>query len=373
MIEPYQRVRTALRRELRRKRLRDGIWNDLVHWGQVDQVLRGSLTIKDLAQRYLIKEEDYFPQRSRRTPRELPSDKRAQALAQIVAVRIEWGLPVMALFRERHLDGRYLTFEEMAAWIRSQGAAEGPPTTASLAVPVASYGDFPAGTREERRAWHLAWLRRETERVTADPDCELPPSRVGFPQSLSFFGPARRLERLEIRGDGVLAWLKQIAETIVGSEHPGWNEAEAVLFILTGDIPAVPLGRVAYATAVVPAASHITMEISPRLSPREVAALYGEMRDRILLGRDKPFADRHLALAVFVERTRSSRQSWVELRRQWNEGCQELHPEWRYEPAADPEARGFALEARTAWRRITGSTWSDRRRGRRQRGQGASL
>ena len=169
----------------------------------------------------------------------------------------------MALFRERHLAGRYLTLEELAAWIRSQGVAEGPPTAASLAVPVASYGDYPAGTREERRAWHLAWLRRETERVTADPDCELPPSRVGFPQTLSFFRPTRRLERLEIRGDGVLAWLKQIAETIVESEHPGWNEAEAVLFILTGRIPPVPLGRVAYATAVVPAASHITMEISP--------------------------------------------------------------------------------------------------------------
>ena len=61
MIEPYRQVHKALRHELGRTRLRDGIWNDLVHWGQVDGVLRGSLTITDLAHRYLIKEEDYFP------------------------------------------------------------------------------------------------------------------------------------------------------------------------------------------------------------------------------------------------------------------------------------------------------------------------
>ena len=80
--------------------------------------------------------------------------------------------------------------------------------------------------------------------MLADPDCELPPAQVQSRQSLSYFSPALHNERLEIRGDGVLAWLKQIAQEIVEYEHTGWNEAEAVLFILTEKIPPVPLGRI---------------------------------------------------------------------------------------------------------------------------------
>jgi hypothetical protein len=303
----------------------------------------------------------------KRSHRELPPDKRADALAEIVALRIEWLLPAMRLFRERHLDGKPLGFEQMADWIKARRDAEGPPTTAALAVPVTSYGDYPGGTREERRAYHLDWLRRETERVLADPDAELPPSQVQSPQRLDFYSPSGRIENLEIRGDGVLAWLKQIAADIADSFHTGWHEAEVVRFILTGAIPHVPLGRVEYSPAVVPAASHIMMAVSPRLAPREVAALYATMRERIRLGRDRPFDDKHLALAVFLESARLSGASWVELREQWNERWQERQPTWRYEPEADPVARRFSLEARTAWRRVTGSTWLDRRKGRRFR------
>lgn len=144
----------------------------------------------------------------------------------------------------------------------------------------------------------------------------------------------------------------------------GWNEAEAVEFVLTENIPAVPLGRIEYVPAVVPAASHIAMSISPRLAPREVAALYAQMRERVLGGHDKPFADKPLALAVFAERTRLKGKGWVELREQWNEMYAKLQPTWRYEPDSDPTAWRFSLEARTAWRRVTGSTWVDRRKHR---------
>ena len=125
--DPYREIRAALRRELDRKRLRDGIWKDLVHWGFAEQVLRGSRTIEWLANAYRIKEEDYHPQRRARPHREPPADRRAQALAQIVAFRLDWLLPAMALFRERHLEGGHLSVEEMAGWITGQAAAEGPP------------------------------------------------------------------------------------------------------------------------------------------------------------------------------------------------------------------------------------------------------
>lgn len=48
------------------------------------------------------------------------------------------------------------------------------------------------------------------------------------------------MERVEIRGDGVLAVLKRLAAD--GElRSAGWNEAEAVTFILTEEIPWVPL------------------------------------------------------------------------------------------------------------------------------------
>jgi hypothetical protein len=360
--DPYRDIRAALRRELERKRLRDGIWKDLVHWGFAEQVLRGLRTIEWLANAYRIKEEDYHPQRRARPHREPPADRRAQALAQIVALRLDWLLPAMALFRERHLEGGYLSVEEMAGWITGQAAAEGPPLRAALPVPVAGYGEFPAGDRQERRAWYLDFLDRERKRVRDDPDSELPPAWAQSQQSLSYFSPALRTERLEIRGDGVLAFLKRIAQDIVEYEHTGWNEAEAVLFVLTEEIPPVPLGRISYIPAVVPAASHVALSVSPRLSPREVAGLFGQMRDRVLGGHDKPFTDKYLALAVFVEKTWLAGQSWVELRSQWNETYRQRHPTWCYDPDTDPAAVRFSLEARTCWRRVTGSTWLDRRK-----------
>jgi hypothetical protein len=80
-------------------------------------------------------------------------------------------------------------------------------------------------------------------------------------------------------------------------------------------------------------------------------------------GRDRPFGnDKPLALAVFVEETRFAGHGWVELREQWNARYEERHPDWRFDPAIDPAARRFALEARGAWRTVTGSTWPDRRK-----------
>ena len=365
----YTKMRAQLRHELGYRRLRNDVWEDLVFSRHVALVESGSWTIEQLAHSYRIKDAIFSSHATRRAAsRDLPADRRAEALAQIVAIRLDWLLPAMRVFRERHLGGGYLTLEEMADWIRAQGASEGPPTIACLPVPVTSYADFPSGTKEERRAHHLDWLARETQRVLGDPDCELPPAEVSFSRSLSFLDPQRRIESLEIRGDGALAWLKQIARDIVEYERTGWNEAEAILFILTEDIPPVPLGRIDYRHAVVPAASHLALEVSLRLAPREVAELYGQMRDRLLAGRDRPFSDKHLALAVFAEQTRLSGEDWVELRRQWNATYRSRHRSWRYEPATDPPARRFSLEARTAWRRVTGGTWVDRRKTYRQAG-----
>ena len=255
-----EEIRAALRGELGRDRLRPRIWADLVTSRHVQLVAEGRATVERLAAAYLLKEEIYFPEPKARRRRELPTDRRAQALAQIVAHRLDTLVPQAAAFRDRHLNGQFLPLKEMTDWIKAQAASE-------VLPPEAPYA-----------------MRR----------------------TLAFLSPTRRLVELEIRSDGVLAELKEIATTLVKTYHTGWDEAEAVVFILTKAIPPIPLGRSAVKFGVVPSASHITLVVSPRLAPREVAAFYSEIRGGIGLGRDKPFAVKHLALAVFVERTMSS-------------------------------------------------------------------
>lgn len=365
----YERIRRELRRELEVRQLRDTVWTDLCHQGLVEQVRRAQLPLSELVRRYRNQEEIYHREkRTRRARRRMPPDRRNEALTQIVAFRLDWLQPAVILFRDQNLDGRHLTLEEVPDWIRQQAAREGKPATALLCVPVAGYGEYPAGSRAERRQWYLDWLAREAARITADPDGELPASQTADRLTLDFQVDHQRSEQIAIRSDGVLAALKRLAADRE-LRSAGWGEAEAVTFILTENIPWVPLASSAYEHAVVPNASHITLSVSPRLAPQEVARFYAQARGRVMHGRDRPFGnDKPLALAVFVEETRLAGHGWLELREQWNARYEERHPEWRSGPAADPAARRFALEARSAWRTVTGSTWTDRRRWSRSAG-----
>ena len=353
-----EEIRAALRSALAVKRLRAGLWRDLVHWGFVRQVTRGIWTIEELANAYRIKEEDVYPAPAPRTRREAPPDNRDKAIAQIVAHRLD-NLQA-SQFRDEHLEGRFLPFKEMATWIKKQAAAEGSPAAASLEVPISAANPYqPRQAGAQGRSCYLDWLRREVERVAADPCCQLPvPGRSG-PLTLTFETPFGRLERIEIRSDGALAELKKTA-TWIQSLHSGWNEAAAVTFLLTARVPLARLQRASVREGLLAATSRIELELSPGLAPREVASLYARYRRRFAKERDRAMTDKHLALAVFAERTvRSADLSWAQLRKQWNT----TYPKWRY-ATADPEARAFSLQARTAWTRVTGETWADRRKRR---------
>ena len=156
----YEKIRRELRRELQVRQLRPSIWNDLAHWGLVEKVRQQRFTVEQLARAYRIKEDDHYPCRPqlRRLQRRLPPDRRSEALAQIVAFRLDWLRPAVALFREEHLDGGRLAFEGVRDWVRQRAASEGRPAAALLCVPVAGYGEYPAGSRAERRQWYLDWL-----------------------------------------------------------------------------------------------------------------------------------------------------------------------------------------------------------------------
>ena len=101
------------------------------------------------------------------------------------------------------------------------------------------------------------------------------------------------------------------------------------------------------------ALSRLRLEVDPRLTPKEVGQLYNRWRARFMQGRDRPMDEKHLALAVFTERTRHDGAPWSELRETWN--AEQLG--WAFAVDEDPFAKRFALECRTAWSRVTGEKW----------------
>jgi len=159
-----------------------------------------------------------------------------------------------------------------------------------------------------------------------------------------------------IRGDGTLAVLKQQASGWSGLRgHVPWGEFEAVAFILSGWVPPLSKARVrtTFSHGYYQALSRLSIEVDPRLTPKEVGQLYNRMRARYMQGRDRPMDEKHLALAVFAEKTRRDGASWSDLREQWNAD----HPEWAFPARDDVFAKRFALECRTAWSRVTGEKW----------------
>ena len=212
-------------------------------------------------------------------------------------------MPQAAAFRDRHLDGQFLPLEEMTDWIKAQAASEG----------------------------------------------VLPPEKpYTMRRTLAFLSPTRRMVEVEIRSDGVLAELKEIAATLVKSYHTGcrirprrWSSSSR------RRSRRFPWGAAPSSSASCPAPRTSPLRSAHGSPPREVAAFYSEIRRRHRLqGHDKPFAVKHLALAVFVERTMGSGEGWVKLRAQWNKMYAKPHPSWRYKPDSDPEAIVFSLEAR---------------------------
>lgn len=236
------------------------------------------------------------------------ADARHKALSRICAAEAS-RLPEVQEFRERFLGGRPLQPEEVPNWLRSRfEEGKGDP------------GPFAALTY-------------------------LPPG-------------ARAVEAVPVRGEA-LRELKRLAGLLV--RHYPWEEHQAVDFLLTGGIPEIPACRVQTRHSSI-GPSRITIEFDVNTPLEEVWELVkwarrqgaeGEFRRR---RRVRPLSEHHCELAVFLAETPGL--SWQERMERWNEGCDKDHPDWRY-----VDRRAFRRDAVEAYRRITGRTWRQARRG----------
>lgn len=358
-------LRRDLRAELRRRgvrRLRSSIWQDLVTSRIVEVAMRDrGGGIKGLADAYFRKLQIYYAPRVARSTvvREVADDgARARVLSEMLAPLIR-GICRVDAFREQVLAGKLLAPEELSAWIKAQAEREGPP--------IGYYVTIPAPIREPHGwlashdvAAYAIWLAGRAKRVAEEPESELPRGQTLGSLDLEYGPPGGCGEAIVIRGDGMLALLKSVVSGIMGvCAYTGWSERSAVTFVLCGVVPVPPKALVGVHYGTYPAATRIELTVSANMSPAEVAALYQEVRASERGDLERAMDDKHLALALFVDKARESGPRWKETRRRWNEA----YPDWCYAEAKDPHARRFALEARRTWSRVTGEAWRDARDG----------
>ena len=359
--------------------------------------------------------------------RSIGPDNRSEALAKVVARVVAEAFPEVAEFRARYLDGQLLPREQIANWIETQRLAEGEPAPVYLTLPVSecrfegrlgdgtelmdgrrvggaltehratarSEEEYLAGTRPFAPEEYADFLERDAERVRkgevsyADVEHTYPPqSRIAVPggtRAPEIAGPraTKPLElhyheppaessgwqhafpkKVNIRGDGVLAELKWLAEQLMEAVPCWLEEHQVVAFVLSGWSPKFPriIGRLRLskgggAGRFFGPASRIELNIDPRMTPAAVARFYNESRSELVVGRDRTMGPKQLALALFADEHGRQGIAWKKLRDIWNDTQREIHPEWVDMTTHDPSARRFGLDCRSAWSRLTGVRW----------------
>ena len=355
-----ERLRKALKEKLARQglRLRPAIWKDLVHSKNVRLVLEGKSSFERLLEIYLDKEETYYPRPvAGREVVQIIEDThaRARALSELCARLLRGYCGVDAFRLQAGLAGRLLSVEQVGPWILEQAQGEGPVAAHYVMVPEPARLPGAWSWSRDRRS-SADWLVGRARDIAEDQSSELPGASLQEPLVLEFSGAPKG--RIEIRGDGLLAGLKEVVSGRKGlCGFTGWSERAAVAFVLSGQIPPYRTATVAVRRGLYPAAAQIELQLSANMSVKEVAELYQEVRAGLRGACERCMDDKHLALALFIDEMRESGLGWKALHHDWNR----RYPKWRYKTTGDPHARRFALEARRTWSRLTGESWRDLR------------
>jgi hypothetical protein len=222
--------------------------------------------------------------------------------------------PLVVDFRTSVLSGQLLRSDEVEDWIKQQAIADGKPTQLLNGVPLPP----DVGCQWDRTAG--GWV--------IDPPIPIDrqhPTLGRISVELLAYGvpedPWQRVVKTTI--GGVLEKLRQVSEYL--AKQYGWQDAQATLFVLTGNIPAVSGIRAKTQFRPFPVATRITLTIDPTLTPREVAKHYGNVRQKVLGKRYRSLTEKHIGLAMFSA-TRPEEETWAERMAAWNKE----YPKWRY-------------------------------------------
>jgi hypothetical protein len=225
-------------------------------------------------------------------------------------------------FRKEHLGGEPLPLREVKEWVLQKGAGDGIPTTWAndVLLPPASKPQFDQGMI--------------TIPIDGAVQCMgLATKYLRYPM------PDHSVSCVPVRAGGTLHILHQLATTLSQTFH--WTEAEAVMLVLTDEVPPVEPAKWQVHWSTIPCLSRITLTIDPALSPRQVESLYRRVRGQVLDGRYRNLTRKHALLAAF--KTTFSELKLSDLMRKWNAE----YPRWRYKLVTN-----FGRDTKTACDRL---------------------
>jgi len=281
----------ALRQELEERLKRpvsDAVWEMLVEERYAEEVLR-SYDDDERAQRF-----DELVARARRlekfgarmgasSARARPepvavrsSGDRGEAAAELLAADGR-RLPQVRRFRQDILQGHLIAPDAVPAWVRAQAERDGLP---GGGAPLLKYPEV------QGEAW------------------------------------------ISVHPAGVLGKLRNVVQVL--SLSYGWDQAEAVRFVLCDTPPTLP-ARAFHRQGIFPCASgRILLDLPPWVSDDEVLSLYHQGKHNAGLAHQKPLSSKIAALVQFVCRRLGENGQpvggWATVWQEWNAA----YPQWRY-------------------------------------------
>jgi hypothetical protein len=309
-------VRRRLEKALRRP-VTERLWEILLEQGHVGEVVDGHRDVGWLVQFVgglldALHEQERSP---RMTPEHRPPSIGPSTWAlSLAAAQIAGKDQEVRAFRDEILDSQLLGWDELEAWVKHHAGMAGAPTLYVTAP-------LPSANRVRRAPGG----RYDIE----------PPLR-----SVTHAGISSRLLKYVAPGD---EWVRRVATTIgnpldrlrrLASELApvyGWDDAQAVVFVLTGRAPLINPIRVSTPStlfrdgALHSWSSRVTIEVDPAISPELVEQAYRSARNEAGLAHHRMLSDKHAELSAFC--TQREHQPWSQRFKDWNS----THQHWRYD------------------------------------------
>jgi hypothetical protein len=313
-----RRVDRGLRKE-GRAAVTDTEWNYAKEQRWVERALDGEI---DEIVVNIVEARRIFGSDVRVKPVKLESGApgaRKYALAVLLAEHAR-ERPDVREFRKEHLADQLVKISDVREWVLQKVAADGEPTTWADQVPLPPSAVIVQQSATSLPTW--AWNGpvppasmpavddhgRNRVLVNGEIQCNLTPKYLRYPL------PGLSVAIVPMRADGTLHRLHQLATSLAHDFH--WSEAEAVMLVLTDEVPPVEPAKCQAHWSQFPCLSRITIEVDPALSPRQVEALYRTTRGQLLDGRYRNLTQKHAQLAGFTSTFRDLKLA-DQMRRVW--------------------------------------------------------
>ena len=248
--------------------------------------------------------------------------ERAAAFEEYLAYAANFD-PNLHKFRDRVLGNRLLTAEQARAFVQSPAARFfGDPwfEFGGGSIPLTGHHATLQSIEHERegqKVRHRAkvsvdppGITENAERWTYEPAHKAirprPNDDIGNGEPLSFVDAEGRARTSWVWEKSLLDGLRRLSEKL--AKRYLWENAQATMFVLTGEIPARPALRVSYewkgagvgSRALKASQGLVTLEVAPWVSAKTVDRAYRAAQKRILRRHNRPVQEKNLSLFRFV-------------------------------------------------------------------------